>query len=39
MKAELMNFFGDDLMVVNAARVSFGKNKDILLEKDLELVK
>lgn len=27
MKAELLNVFGNDLMVVNAARVSYGKHK------------
>lgn len=39
MKAELVNFFGDDLMVVNAARVSYGKSKDKLDEKDIKLIK
>ena len=39
MKAELLNFFGDDLMVINAARVSFGKSKDIFDEKDAKLIK
>jgi len=39
MKVELLNHFGDDLMVVNAARVSYGKNKDILDEKDEKLIK
>lgn len=39
MKAELLNSFGDDLMVVNAARVSFGKSKDLLDEKDAKLIK
>lgn len=39
MKAELLNFFGNDLMVVNAARVSYGKSKDILDEKDIKLIK
>jgi thymidylate synthase (FAD) len=39
MKAELISHFGDDLMIVNAARVSFGKNKDILDEKDEKLIK
>jgi len=38
MKAELLNYFGDDLMVVNAARVSFGKNKDTLDTKDEKLI-
>jgi thymidylate synthase (FAD) len=39
MKAELISHFGDDLMIVNAARVSFGKNKDILDDKDEKLIK
>jgi thymidylate synthase (FAD) len=39
MKAELINHFGNDLMVVNAARVSFGKSKEILDEKDQKLIK
>jgi thymidylate synthase (FAD) len=38
MKAELLNYFGNDLMVVNAARVSFGKNKDTLDTKDEKLI-
>jgi thymidylate synthase (FAD) len=39
MKAELLNYFGDDLMVINAARVSYGKSKDIFDEKDAKLIK
>lgn len=39
MKAELINYFGDDLMVVNAARVSYGKTKDIFDDKDRKLIK
>jgi thymidylate synthase (FAD) len=39
MKTELINYFGDDLMVVNAARVSFGKSKDIINDKDEKLIK
>jgi thymidylate synthase (FAD) len=35
---ELLSHFGDDLMVVNAARVSFGKNKEIFDEKDSKLI-
>lgn len=35
---ELLNFLGDDLMVVNAARVSYGKHKNILDEKDIKLI-
>jgi thymidylate synthase (FAD) len=38
-KIELLNYFGDDLMVVNAARVSYGKSKDKLDEKDVKLIK
>lgn len=39
MKAELLSHFGDDLMVVNAARVSYGKNKLKFDEKDEKLIK
>jgi thymidylate synthase (FAD) len=39
MKAELINFFGNDLMVVNAARVSYGKVKLELDDKDEKLIK
>ena len=39
MKAELINVFGNDLMVVNAARVSYGKSKDLFDEKDAKLIK
>jgi thymidylate synthase (FAD) len=39
MKAELLAHFGDDLMVVNAARVSFAKWKDKLDEKDEKLIR
>lgn len=38
MNVELLNYFGNDLMVVNAARVSYGKNKDVLDEKDSKLI-
>jgi thymidylate synthase (FAD) len=38
MKAELLAHFGDDLMVVNAARVSYGKSKSELDEKDARLI-
>lgn len=39
MKAELLSHFGDDLMVVNAARVSYGKAKDTFDDKDVKLIK
>lgn len=39
MNAELLSYFGDDLMVVNAARVSYGKSKESLDEKDIRLLK
>lgn len=39
MKIELLSHFGDDLMVVNAARVSYGKIKEVLDEKDSKLIK
>jgi len=35
---ELLNYFGDDLMVVNAARVSYGKSKINFDEKDEKLI-
>ncbi len=38
MKAELINYFGDDLMVVNAARVSYGKTKNLFDEGDSKLI-
>jgi len=39
MKVELLSHFGDDLMVVNAARVSYGKTKELLDDKDYRLIK
>lgn len=36
---ELINHFGDDLMIANTARVSYGKHKDGLDEKDAKLIK
>lgn len=39
MNVELLNYFGDDLMVVNAARVSYGKNKKVFDYKDEKLIK
>lgn len=38
MQAQLINYFGDDLMVVNAARVSYGKSKDDIDQKDEKLI-
>ena len=38
MKIELLNFFGDDLMVVNAARVSYGKEKFTFEDSDAKLI-
>lgn len=38
MKAELLNYFGNDLMVVNAARVSYGKSKNDVDQKDEKLI-
>ncbi len=35
----MLNHFGDDLMVVNAARVSYGKAKDSLDDKDYRLIR
>jgi thymidylate synthase (FAD) len=39
MNAELISTFGDDLMVVNSARVSFGKWKAALDDGDKKLIK
>lgn len=39
MKSELLSYFGNDLMIVNAARVSYGKSKQIFDEKDIKLLK
>lgn len=39
MKVELLNHFGNDLMVVNAARVSYGKEISEFTEKDSKLIK
>jgi len=36
---ELVDHMGSDLTIVNAARVSFGKHKNILGEKDEKLIK
>lgn len=38
IKAEYINHMGDDLTVVNAARVSFGKAKSVLDDKDIKLI-
>ena len=37
-KVEYVEHMGSDLSVVNSARVSFGKHKDILDEKDEKLI-
>jgi len=37
-KVELLETFGDDLTVVNAARVSLGKHVDEFGEKDAKLI-
>lgn len=39
MQAELLDYFGDDLMVVNAARVSYGKEKQEFGLTDAKLLK
>lgn len=39
MKAELINSMGNDLTVVNAARVSFAKVKDVFDDKDERLIR
>lgn len=38
MKVDLLDYFGDDLMVVNAARVSYGKSKSEIDLKDSKLI-
>lgn len=38
MKVELVDYMGDDLSVVNAARVSFDKQSEYLGEKDKKLI-
>ena len=38
MKVELLEVFGDDLMVVNSARVSYGKNKETFDLSDEKLI-
>ncbi len=37
-KVELMDTFGDDLMVVNAARISYDRQSDTLTDKDSRLI-
>lgn len=39
MKVELLNHFGDDLMVANIARVSYDKISEILSKGDQKLIK
>lgn len=39
MKAEYISHMGNDLTVVNAARVSFDKQTDVLQEADIKLIK
>ena len=39
MKVKLINFMGNDLTVVNAARVSFNVNKKTFVDTDAKLVK
>lgn len=38
MKVQYIDHMGDDLSVVNAARVSFGKYKDVMDESDTKLI-
>jgi len=38
MKVQYINHMGDDLSVVNAARVSFGKHKDLMDNSDAKLI-
>lgn len=39
MKVELLDVFGNDLMIANTARVSYGKHNDTLQDKDYNLIK
>ena len=39
MNVELINVMGSDLSVVNAARVSYGKQSKVINDKDEEYVK
>ena len=38
MKVEMIDSMGNDLTVVNAARVSYGKHTDTLREQDKRLI-
>ena len=38
MQVELLDYFGDDRMVSNVARVSYGKFKETFDEKDIKLI-
>ena len=38
MTVQLLDVFGDDLMIVNAARSSFAKHSDELSERDVKLI-
>ena len=37
-RVDLVDYMGDDLTIVNSARVSFGKHKEALDEKDERLI-
>ena len=39
MKVQLINYMGNDLTVVNAARVSFNVNKKTFIDADAKLIK
>lgn len=39
MNVELLSHFGNDLMVINSARVSYGKSKDSIDNSDIKLIK
>jgi len=39
MNVELINVYGNDLSIVNAARVSYGKQKDVIDDSDIKLIK
>lgn len=38
MKAELLDWMGSDVTIVNAARVSFDKKADVIEDKDVKLI-
>ena len=39
MQVELISHFGNDLMITNCARVSYGKSKEVFDSSDEKLIK